>query len=474
MRPGARTFRGLLPLYPAAIESFDLSGYDLVISSSSAWAHAAICDERATHVCYCHNPFRYAWNERDRTLAERARPAVARRCSRGLFGRWREWDWVAAQRVDRYVTNSRTTQRAHHATTSAAIATVVYPPVDTHRFAPGRSAHALRAAVGADVAQADRHRRSRRSTGSACRSWSSATGPDGGRLRSLAGPTIQLHRAGRRRAGGAAAGERRALVVTSVEEFGIAAVEAQAAGRPVMPRAPAALLETVVEGVTGAVERRARTSWPRRWPASTRSRWTRPTASRTRAASTPRSSARRSRARSTRRSTKAQRSAWRPGRGSRAACRMRAARAGHRGVSGRRRGGRARSGGSARARGLPVVARRLAPSHLVAEAERPSGNTTEIDAAELERRSDMLDDARRLNPDPTPDIRKGQLLVIADRNREAVRVLREVVDREPENYEAWLVLRQAAFGVNSRLFRRATLQVLRLNPLARRTARARQ
>src|SRR3954452_23132529 len=68
LRPSARTFRGLLPLYPAAIESFDLSGYDLVLSSSSAWAHAVICDVDTVHVSYCHNPFRYAWNDRDRTL----------------------------------------------------------------------------------------------------------------------------------------------------------------------------------------------------------------------------------------------------------------------------------------------------------------------------------------------------------------------------------------------------------------------
>src|SRR4051795_9274256 len=76
VRPTARTFRTLLPLYPAAIESFDLAGYDLVVSSSSAWAHAVICEEQTVHVCYCHNPFRYAWNERHRTLAERGSPVT--------------------------------------------------------------------------------------------------------------------------------------------------------------------------------------------------------------------------------------------------------------------------------------------------------------------------------------------------------------------------------------------------------------
>src|SRR5919201_4542771 len=73
LRPTARTFRTLLPLYPAAIESFDLNGYDLVVSSSSAWAHGVIVDERAVHICYCHNPFRYAWSEREATLGTSGR-----------------------------------------------------------------------------------------------------------------------------------------------------------------------------------------------------------------------------------------------------------------------------------------------------------------------------------------------------------------------------------------------------------------
>src|SRR5215217_7558277 len=79
MRPTSRTFRPLLPLYPHAIESFDLRGYDTVISSSSAWAHGVLVDPGAVHVCYCHNPFRYAWTEREATL--RARHPLVRPCS---------------------------------------------------------------------------------------------------------------------------------------------------------------------------------------------------------------------------------------------------------------------------------------------------------------------------------------------------------------------------------------------------------
>src|SRR5215210_125248 len=109
VHPTARTFRALLPLYPYAAESFDLRGYDLVLSSSSAWAHGAIVGDEAVHVCYCHNPFRYAWNARESTLARRG--PVSRAGLRVLFNRWRQWDWIAAQRVDRYIANSQTTRR---------------------------------------------------------------------------------------------------------------------------------------------------------------------------------------------------------------------------------------------------------------------------------------------------------------------------------------------------------------------------
>ena len=136
LRPSRRTFRALLPLYPAAVESFDLSGYDVVVSSSSAWAHAVICDEQTVHVSYCHNPFRYAWNERQRAISERTDP-FTRAVLRGFFRRWREWDWIAAQRVDRYLTNSHTTQ-ARIQSFFGRESQIVHPPVELSRFAPAQ------------------------------------------------------------------------------------------------------------------------------------------------------------------------------------------------------------------------------------------------------------------------------------------------------------------------------------------------
>ncbi len=250
LRPSARTFRAWLPLYPSAIESFDLSDYDLVVSSSSAWAHAVLPAEGSLHVSYCHNPVRDAWNDREQTLA-RARTGVTRTVLREIFRWWRQWDWIAAQRVDRYLANSLTTQdriRAYF----GRDAHVVHPPIDTDRFAPGPvgdyyaviSELMPHKGIAVAVVAFNRLRRPLVIVGD---------GPDYRHLRRAAGPTITF--AGRLPDAGVAGvlQTARALVQTSVEEFGIAAVESQAAGRPVIARRGGGALETVEEGVTGCL-----------------------------------------------------------------------------------------------------------------------------------------------------------------------------------------------------------------------------
>jgi glycosyltransferase involved in cell wall biosynthesis len=247
VRPTARTFRPLLPLYPHAVESFDLRGYDTVISSSSAWAHGVLVDPGAVHVCYCHNPFRYAWSEREATL--RARNPLVRPVLRLVLNRWRQWDWIAAQRVDRYVANSETTAmriRRYFGRES----TVLYPPVELARFAP--------APVGdtyVTLAELMAHKR----IDVAVRAFNAlrlpllvvGDGPELGRLRRIAGPTVSF--AGRVSDARVAEflARARALVVTATEEFGIAAVEALASGRPVIAYGEGGVRESVTEGVTG-------------------------------------------------------------------------------------------------------------------------------------------------------------------------------------------------------------------------------
>jgi len=249
LHPSASTFRALFPLYPSAIESFDLSGYDLVLSSSSAWAHAVICHEHTTHVSYCYNPFRYAWNDRDRTLADRPDP-VSRAVLRGILRRWRQWDWIAAQRVDRYLTISQTA-RARIRHYWGRDATIVHPPVDIDRFSPAKpqdyylvlSELMRHKQIDIAIQAFNRLRLPLMVVGD---------GPDARRLRRMAGPTVQfVGRVPDPEAAQLLAGCR-ALIVTAVEEFGLAAVEAQAAGRPVISVGAGGALETVIEGETGA------------------------------------------------------------------------------------------------------------------------------------------------------------------------------------------------------------------------------
>ncbi len=247
LRPSARTFRALLPFYPQAIERLDLSAYDLVVSSSSAWAHGVIPDERAVHVCYCHNPFRYAWNARAETLA--TCPAPLRPALSGLLSRWRAWDTMAALRVDRYVSNSEVTRRRVHRYLGRE-SSVLHPPVDTSRFAPGP--------VGDHyvvLSELMRHKRIETAVAAFSRLGLPLVvigkGPDAARLKSLAGPTVSFVGHVPDTEVGALVSSARALVVTATEEFGIAAVEAHAAGRPVIAPLAGGVLETVTEGETG-------------------------------------------------------------------------------------------------------------------------------------------------------------------------------------------------------------------------------
>ncbi len=148
-----------------------------------------IVDEQAVHVCYCHNPFRYAWNAREGTLADHG--PIMRAGLRVLFNRWRQWDWIAAQRVDRYVANSDTTRRRIKRYYGRD-ATVLHPPVDLGRFAPGRPVGDYHLVVSELMPHKrinvaiDAFNRLRRPLVVV------GDGPDARRLRRMAGPTVRF------------------------------------------------------------------------------------------------------------------------------------------------------------------------------------------------------------------------------------------------------------------------------------------
>lgn len=251
----ARYYRYCLPLFPLAIEQFDLDAYDLVISSSHCVAKSAVTTGRARHVCYCHTPMRYAWEQFDAYFGPakvgRARSAVLRPVLAALA----RWDRTTAGRADLYLTNSRhvASRIRRYYNRDAA---VVYPPVDTAFYHPDGTIPGDYALV---VSALVPYKRVERAV-EACRLASMplkivGTGPEYQRLRALAGPDVDL-------LGNRSDEEIRALyrgaavlVMPGEEDFGIVPLEAQACGRPVVALGRGGALETVVDGTTGILVR---------------------------------------------------------------------------------------------------------------------------------------------------------------------------------------------------------------------------
>lgn len=240
------TFRRLLPLYPMAVERLHLPASDVVLSSSSAFAHGVRVPDGAVHVCYCYTPFRYAWYEEDRAVAETS-PAL-RGLLRGQLRRVRKWDLSASGRVDSYIAISQLS-RERIKRYYGRDAAVVHPPVETHRFHAGNPGDALLI-----VSELVRHKRLHVALEAARRAHAPVrvvgSGPDHLALKEAFPDAEFLGRMSDEDLAQLYA-QARAVVVPSMEEFGIVAVEAQAAGRPVIAAAAGGARETVIDGQTG-------------------------------------------------------------------------------------------------------------------------------------------------------------------------------------------------------------------------------
>jgi len=245
---GQHGFRRLLPFYPFAVERLRPVPCDVVVSSSSAFAHGVAVPAGAVHVCYCHAPFRYAWYEEDRALSETPRPL--RPALRAQLRWMRRWDLAASRRVDAYIANSQLT-RERIRRFYGREAPIVHPPVETERFTPGTPGEHLLV-----VSELVRHKRVHVALEAARRAHAPiriiGSGPEHAAL-SAAYPEAEfLGRADDVQLAELYA-TARAVIVPSREEFGITAVEAQAAGRPVIAAAAGGALETVLDGQTGSL-----------------------------------------------------------------------------------------------------------------------------------------------------------------------------------------------------------------------------
>jgi glycosyltransferase involved in cell wall biosynthesis len=239
-------FRRLLPLFPRAVEKLPVHEHDLVVSSSSAFAHGVRPREDATHISYCHTPFRYAWHERARALEETRR--YVRPIARRQLERIRRWDLATSRAVSHYIVNSELTRERVHRFYGRT-ASVVNPPVEVDRFQIGAPEDFLLV-----VTELVRHKRVEIALQAAHRASQPikvvGSGPDLQRL-SAEYPFAEF--LGRIPDPDLATlySQARALIVPNVEEFGITAVEAQAAGRPVVAADGGGARETVVPGETG-------------------------------------------------------------------------------------------------------------------------------------------------------------------------------------------------------------------------------
>lgn len=241
-------FRRMLPLFPLAAERLAYGRHDLVVSSSSAFAHRTVPAPGGIHVCYCHSPFRYLWHERARVAGEVRGPLLP--FVDRLLDAMRASDAAAGRAVTHFVANSRLTQQ-RIADFWGRESTVIHPPVDVERFTVGEPEDWF-LWVGEMVA----HKRTETAILAAQRAGVRlklvGTGPEHARLAGTY-DDADVEFLGRVDDDELASLYRRAraFVLPNVEEFGIAAVEAQAAGRPVVAIDAGGATETVVDGVTG-------------------------------------------------------------------------------------------------------------------------------------------------------------------------------------------------------------------------------
>lgn len=242
----ARYFRLLAPLYPRAFESFDLSAFDVIVSSTTAWAKGVLVPPGAVHVCYINTVSRFAFAYDE--YVGRSRAALL---ARPLVARLIEWDKRAALRPTQFVANSENVA-ARVRRYYGRDAMVLHCPVDIGRFTAGagdggyfvvasrllrykRIELAIRAAAAAHVPL-----------------YVAGTGPDERRLRAFAkGTTTRMlgfvddDRLNR------LIGAARAAILPGEEDFGLVPLEAAACGRPTIAYRGGGALETVVEGRTG-------------------------------------------------------------------------------------------------------------------------------------------------------------------------------------------------------------------------------
>lgn len=250
--PGLRKhYRHSLPLMPWTIRQFDLSGYDFILSSSHCVAKGVRVPPEAPHVCYCHTPMRYIWDQYDHYFGPGRSSLPLRLLMRTLRPHLQNWDRRTAKDVTHFVANSENV-RQRIRTFYGRDATVIYPPIDHSFFVPNgqpKNDYFLMVTAFAPYKRID----------VAIQAFNrlkqplviAGHGPELKKLSALAGPHIKFLGWVSDDTLKSLYQNAKAIIFPGEEDFGMVPVEAQACGCPVIALAKGGVLESVVPGQTG-------------------------------------------------------------------------------------------------------------------------------------------------------------------------------------------------------------------------------
>ena len=244
-------YRNYLPLFPLAIEQFDLSSYDVVLSSSHAVAKGVLTHSNQLHIAYVHTPIRYAWDLYHQYLRE----SGLDRGLKGMLAKYflhkiRLWDASTANRVDHYVANSRYIARRIQKTYGKP-SDVIYPPVDVDKFTlrEAKEEFYLTASRMVPYKKIDLIVEAFSQTDK--KLLVIGDGPDMAKIKSKAGKNVELLGFADDKTMADLMGRAKAFVFAAEEDFGITPVEAQACGTPVICFGRGGARETVLDGESG-------------------------------------------------------------------------------------------------------------------------------------------------------------------------------------------------------------------------------
>lgn len=241
-----------LPLMPIAIEQFDLSNYDIVISSESGIAKGVLTKPQTCHICYCHTPMRYLWNMYFDYLKNEELGFFKKSFIKFFFNYLRVWDLATAQRVDYFISNSNNVKKRvlkYYKRDSK----VIYPPVDISSFKFSEKKKNFYLVVSQLV--------SYKRIDIAVKAFNElkkdliiiGDGPEKKRLEKTAGKTIKFLGWAEDKVLKNYYSNAKAFIFPGEEDFGITPVEAQASGTPVIGYGKGGILETVIDGKTGVL-----------------------------------------------------------------------------------------------------------------------------------------------------------------------------------------------------------------------------